>query len=623
MSINARFNLTRYLDIAVAGIVTLGIAIAVINYNVISNHDGFWHLIWGYYWNQEILDGWLYPKWFEEAFGGLGTPSFVFYPPLFRLLELPFAILQLSPGDQIRGAIVLVLVFNAIGIIKLSRLLFQKNSLSSCCSIFLGTFNPYLIIDIFKRGAFPESVAIALVPWIIIGIYQIITNFNTTNLLLLTLAFAALFLAHIPSSLIFVSSFVLSVVILIALGQIKWQRALISLFLPLFLAVALDAFFVLPVLFDAALIKGAGRENITDKFFLNGILNFRFSLVKLDWEKSLSRTFFLNLAILIAAALFTRYWRSKNPKHILLNQQIIMVAFAAFMMTDASLLIYENISTFKKIQFPWRFLMLTSSLAPYIFSYTLEALREKFSLARKQFALIVICTAVLFLTYKSANLYLIDFKQSNLKSIEYLVTNRSAIPAETLQNIKNRKVGDYHYFELGRRTFVYLDRDLQFFQSDVMDYLPITVPTKNWLSPRKHSPRIPPQPYQLVEFVEGDGKFSIQDWHQGQRLLKLNATTPVVLNIRTFYYPGWGIQITPPPTNQSQETLLSAAQDGRMELRLSPGTYDIKIWYRGTVAERIGTLISWVTLLVLLGVYLWLFRKQVNTFNRNISENKM
>ncbi|GET35452.1 hypothetical protein [Microseira wollei] len=620
MSINPRFNLTHYLDVAIAAIVTLGVAIAVLNYNVISNHDGFWHLIWGYYWNQQILEGWLYPKWFEEAFGGLGTPSFVFYPPLFRLLSLPFAILHLSPSQQIKGGIILVLVLNAIGVIKLSRVLFHKNSLYSCISIFLGIFNPYLIIDIFKRGAFPESLAIALVPWLTLGIYQVVINFNIKHLILLTLGFAALFLAHLPSSVIFVSSFLLSVIILIALGQIKWQQALMSLLSPLFLAIALDAFFVLPVLVDAALIKGAGRENITDKFFLNGILNFRLSLVQLDWEKSLSRTFFLNLAILIIAVLFTRHWRSKNPKHILLNQQIIMVAFAVFMMTDVSLFMYEKISTFKKIQFPWRFLMLTSSLTPYIFSYTLEGLREKFSLARKQFALIVICTAVLFFTYKSAKLYLIDFKQTNLQAIEYLVTNRAAIPPETLQNIKNRKVGDYHYFELGRRTFVYLDRDLQFFQSDVMDYLPITVQTKNWLSPRKHSPRIPPQPYQLVEFVEGDGKFSIQDWHQGQRLLKLNATTAVVLNIRTFYYPGWGIQITPPLVTQSQETLLFAATDGRMQLRLSPGTYDIRIWYRGTATERTGTLISWVTLLLLLSVYL---RKQVDTFNLNISEKNM
>lgn len=612
MNINAQFKLNRYLDIAVGGIITLGLAIAVINYNVISNHDGFWHLTWGYYWNQQILDGWIYPKWFEEAFGGLGTPTFVFYPPLFRLLSLPFAILQLAPSQQIKGAIVIVLILNAIGVIKLSRLLFGQQSLYSYISIVLGIFNPYLIIDIFKRGAFPETVAIALVPWLTIGIYQGLINFNFRQLILLTLGFAALFLSHLPSSLIFVSSFLLSVSILIVLGQIKWQRALTSLFSPLFLAIALDAFFVLPVLFDTPLIKGAGRENISDKFFINGILNFRFSLVQLEWEKTLSKTFFLNLAILIVAVLFTRYWRSKEPKHILAIIQIIMVAFASFMMTDASLFIYENISTFKKIQFPWRFLMLTSSLTPYILSYTLEFLKDKLSIARKQFGVIIIFVAVLYLTYKSANLYLIDFKNTNLKAIDYLVTNRAAIPAETLQQIKNRKVGDYHYFELGQRIFLYLDRDLQFFQADAMDYLPRELQTKTWLAPRRFAPRIPPKTYQQVEFAEGNGKFSIKDWNPGQRQLKIDATTAVLVNIGTLYYPGWGIEMTPPPTNQSQETLLRAAEDGRMQLKLSPGTYDIRIWYKGTVVERIGTLISWVTLVLVLCFYLWLFRKDLS-----------
>ncbi|MFB2982604.1 hypothetical protein ACE1CM_41530 [Microseira sp. BLCC-F43] len=615
MIINARFNLTRYLDIAVVGIITVGLAIAVLNYNVISNHDGFWHLTWGYYWNQQILDGWMYPKWFEEAFGGLGTPTFVFYPPLFRLLSLPFAILQLAPSQQIKGALIIVLILNAIGVIKLARLLFGKNSLSSYTSIILGIFNPYLIIDIFKRGAFPETVAIALVPWLTIGIYLGIINFNKRQLILLTLGFAALFLSHLPSSLIFVSSYVLSVTILIALGQIKWQRALTSLFSPLFLAIALDAFFVLPVLLDTHLIKGAGREYINDKFFINGILNFRFSLVQIPWERTLSKTFFLNLAILIIAVLFTRYWRSKEPKHILATLEIIMVAFAIFMMTDASLFIYETISTFKKIQFPWRFLMVTSSLTPYIFSYTLEFLRDRFSIARKKFGRIVIFVAVLYLTYESANLYLIDFKNTNLKAIDYLVTNRAAIPAKVLQQIKNRKVGDYHYLELGQRIFLYLDRDLQFFQADAMDYLPSALQTKNWLTPRKFAPRIPPRRYQQVEFAKGNGKFSIKDWHPGQRQLKIDATTEVLVNIGTLYYPGWGIQITPPPSNQSQEQLLYPAEDGRMQLELSPGTYDIRIWYRGTVVERIGTIISWVTLVLLLCFYLWLFTRDLSKKN--------
>jgi len=240
------------------------------------------------------------------------------------------------------------------------------------------------------------------------------------------------------------------------------------------------------------------------------------------------------------------------------------------------------------------------------------AIRCKFSLARKKFGLIAICVAVLYLTYKSANLYLIDFKNTNLKAIDYLVTNRAAIPAEVLQQIKNRKLGDYHYFELGQRIFLYLDRDLQFFQADVMDYLPSALQTKNWYAPRKFAPRIPPRRYQQVEFAEGNGKFSIKDWHPGQRQLKIDAVTPVLVNIGTLYYPGWGIQITPPPSNQIQETLLFAAQDGRMQLKLSPGTYDIRIWYKGTVVERIGTLISWVTLVLLLCFYLWLFRKDLS-----------
>jgi uncharacterized membrane protein len=144
-----QFKLRQHLDAVIAGIMTSILAILVISYNIVETHDGLAHLISVYYWNQQILEGQLYPKWFEEAWGGLGTLFFTFYNPLVRICSIPFGVLHFPPTYQLKGSIIISLLVNAIGVFKLSRLFFSKNSLGSAVSLFLGVLNPYLIINFF------------------------------------------------------------------------------------------------------------------------------------------------------------------------------------------------------------------------------------------------------------------------------------------------------------------------------------------------------------------------------------------------------------------------------------------------------------------------------------------
>jgi hypothetical protein len=600
--IEPKSNLFPYLDILLAVVLSAILLLLLVHQDIYATHDGFAHATWGHYWSRQFFNGQISPRWFEDAFGGLGSPSFVFYPPLFRWLGLPFAIIGLLPSMQIKGALLLVLAINALGVVLLSRMLFAKNSLCTAAAIFLGIFNPYLLMGIFKRGAAGEVTATALIPWLIMGLYIAIHNKKPWRLLPLVMALTLLFLSHVPSSLIFVSCCVVSTGICIVLRHRSWRYG-IFLLTPLVLALLLSAYFVFPILFDVPLIGGVGDPPYSNRFLLNNITGFHFRLPEAFMENTLAGIFLFNGLILILAVFVTKPWKAKDSKRLLLEQSVLMVIFALFMMTDLSKQFYETLTVFKKLRFPWRFLIITSSLMPYLFGYTMEILRKKFFLYKKTVAIIVLSVPLLLIIYKSAGIFFTQENDARLIAIDQLIKNNARVPDDVFQRIDHADLGDYYLLHLRGKRYFYLDRNLRFIQPDAIEYLPATVPLRKWLDPKDPSPgpRIPTNLFQQYEFVEGKGNIFNQERWPGYRRLQLTAATAVILNIATFYYPGWKMQVTPAPMHPQQSASMSAAEDGRIQLKFPPGTYDITIRYRGTPAEKIG---FWVSLCSIIAIAL-------------------
>ena len=186
---NSVFRLDKSLDLVITIIISTVLIIVVVKFDIFATIDGDIHLNWIYHWNQQVFNGQLYPRWFEVAFNGLGTTSFIFYPPLIRLLSIPFGALKLSPTAQIKGTIILFLLINSYGVFKLSRILF-KNNLYSLIAISLGIFNPFLLNEILKRGGFPSICFISLIPWLMIGIILYLNKPNFQNFIIISLIYS-------------------------------------------------------------------------------------------------------------------------------------------------------------------------------------------------------------------------------------------------------------------------------------------------------------------------------------------------------------------------------------------------------------------------------------------------
>ncbi|MEM8778796.1 MAG: hypothetical protein AAGF26_07990, partial [Cyanobacteria bacterium P01_G01_bin.49] len=224
---------------------------------------------------------------------------------------------------------------------------------------------------------------------------------------------------------------------------------------------------------------------------------------------------------------------------------------------------------------------------------------------------------VLLVNYKSSG-FILRTGNHNLSVLDNLMINNEPVSAHFLDTLPVEKVNDeyYHlYLEDGNYIkHLYLNDKKQFFPLDVHDYLPTTVQAKNdWLPldyPDKRKKIFLPKPHPKVEFIQGKGDISIKKWELGERRFNLTAATFVVLNLKTFYYPGWRMEVTPTPTAENKKPQLLAAMDGRMQLQLSEGVYDIEIVYRGTVAEQWGGLISLGTLFLLI-LLVGIFRNRI------------
>ena len=131
--------------------------------------DGFLHLGWSVAWVRQLQAGWLWPTWSDLPWAGAGSVALLIYPPLFRVITgLPMLIGV--PADRaIACGLLLILLVNALGAAALGQIWLRPGGwrwlLLLCAAL-----NPYLWVNLYVRGAWPEALAQALLWWLALGL---------------------------------------------------------------------------------------------------------------------------------------------------------------------------------------------------------------------------------------------------------------------------------------------------------------------------------------------------------------------------------------------------------------------------------------------------------------------
>ena len=160
-------------------------------------HDSFaidW--VWADQFTAELAKGNLYPRWLPLSDGGLGSPVFYFYPPLAFDLTGLFGLAGLSTYASIIAAFAAGFAASGIGCWHWLR---GRSNHPLLAAIFFMSA-PYHLFDFVVRGALAESVAIALIPLLAIGLRRIADRRG--GVALTAVAYGAMIGTHLPLALL-------------------------------------------------------------------------------------------------------------------------------------------------------------------------------------------------------------------------------------------------------------------------------------------------------------------------------------------------------------------------------------------------------------------------------------
>jgi len=194
--------------------------------------DSFWiDWVWSDQFTAELAVGHLYPRWCPLANGGAGSPTFYFYPPLAFYVSGLLGLIGLSTYMAIIGCFAIGLVLSGY-----TMLAWLQGTRRPLLGAMLFMAAPYHMFDFYGRGAMAECFAIALLPLVALGLRRASEKRPT----LLAFAYAGMILTHLPLALL-TSLFLI-------VPWCAWHREIRPYVLPLALAIAMAAIYLVPAL---------------------------------------------------------------------------------------------------------------------------------------------------------------------------------------------------------------------------------------------------------------------------------------------------------------------------------------------------------------------------------------
>ncbi len=337
-------------------------------------------------------------RWAPDAALGYGEPLFNFYG------QTPYAIgsviykLGFSLIDSLKLLFIISLVGSGLTMYLLAKKIWQNN-LSAVVSSVFYLYAPYRAVDVWVRGALPESFAFIFIPLIVLKIDDLLEKPGKKNTLILGILLALLITTHNLSVILF-APFIVVWVTYKLISMRKLKLPLIYLTVSVATALGLAGFYLIPVIFESSFINLGSTTS--------GYFDFRAHFAttsQLLWSRywgyggstfgpedglNLSVGFF-HWTLALSALVLTFIKKDHKSKSIILTTALVGF-FALFMAHNKSTFIWTTIKPLAYLQFPWRFL----GLAVFSFSLSLGYLAFAFKKLRYLVYLILLIIPIAY-----------------------------------------------------------------------------------------------------------------------------------------------------------------------------------------------------------------------------------
>ena len=320
--------------------------------------DGGLHLLRFALLERHIQAGNLLPRWAPELLLGYGYPLFNFYAPSAYYLAVALYWGGLSHHAAFVAAFAVAVLAAGVGMYILARSLFGPHGRwAALVAAVAYLYAPYLLTNIYNRGALSEALAQALLPWIFWSTRSLMRSPQPSRYVApLAATLGALAVTH-NITLLFVP------VVLLAYLALLWPRrgharAGAWAILALGLAMGWSAFFWLPLLLERGTLAYTAYDIAKQVWLPRSMWDWS-NFLDRGWiyTHSSARPIRLGLVqLLLAVAGFAL---TRRRSHEQLFFALLSLATAAFMGRWA-LPIWQSVDVLAVAQFAWRLLSILS-----------------------------------------------------------------------------------------------------------------------------------------------------------------------------------------------------------------------------------------------------------------------
>jgi hypothetical protein len=488
-----------------------------------------------------IRGGNWHPGWLAESNDGLGDPRFRFYPPGLYYLWIAARVLT---GNWYAGSVVTFLFLSVAGAV--GTYFWVRAFCTERTAMWAGILYavaPFHLNELYQASLLSEYAACAVLPFTFAFTERICRDRKLADVAGLAASFALLVLTHLPLTVL--GSISLAIYALLRIERKVFLSTVARLATAIALGLAASSFYWTTMLAELHWIKGNTAE---PNPYYDYRLNFLFSPSALANRN----TWFANLlglamiAFLMPGLVLLRHLiRDRANNRGLMAAAAVTVTSFIFS-TAISRPLWAVIPKLSEVQFPWRWLAITSLCGSVVVAASLSKWIEIFKMHFRPREMAVAFAFLLSLGFVVSEV-IIDCDYINRARFDTMAHDARGAPS-------------------------------------FKDWLPVSARDLLHMDLKRSN------------VDAGSRSITLQSWESEQRQFKVAAGPEPVARVRTYYYPHWTA------TANGHTLVTSAADDGAILISLPQTSADVTLTFQEPARVRYAELLSLFGWLVITAV---------------------
>ena len=503
-------------------------------------------------------EGIIYSRWAPDLAFGLGYPLFNFYAPLLYYLAGILHLAGLNIELAMKVTLVLITLLGCGGMYALAREWVGEGGAVLAAVAF--TWAPFRLREIHFQGDFAQYLGLSLPPIVMWGLHRLAVTGKGRYLLISAAGYAALFLSHSISTMLF-TPLIIAYVILIFLVRAETRRNVGLVALALLIGVGLSTFFWFPALYEKQFVQLDALR--TDDFDFRRHFPQAWELIAPSVPLDVTAAnpfvpFNLGLAqVLLAVPSLATLWRRQLRWATLAGWFGTLTC--VFMCLRLSTPVWQVIPLLAFTEFPWRWLGIAALPLALLVGVSVKAI------PRWRPAYIIAASLMIVLS-TSPHIY---------PRAPFTHYDRATVADMMRDELKTQAIGT----------------------TSAGEYLPKGIAEK----PRT-SPLVPAylegRPIDRLDYATlpaGATAKLLEQRALSHRWL-LSMPTCSLLEIHNLHYPGWSAYV-----DQQRVSIVPSESEHLISVQVPSGDHELELRFEDTAERQLANIASGATLVALVG----------------------